>query len=80
MSLYVAGGTEIDGILMCKMEYKSPTTTITNEYQIFDTDWGMGQDMQVGMRVANAIWNKVSGFIQMAYMTRKNEIQFSISL
>ena len=80
MSLYVAGGTDIDGRLMCKMEYKSPITTIAREYEILETEWSMSQDTQIGMRVANAIWNHITGFIQMAYTTRKNEIEFAISL
>ena len=80
MNLYVAGGTDIDGLLMCKMEYKSPVTTITHEYQIYDSEWNMSQAMQVGMQAANAIWSHISNFIQMAYTTRKNEIELAISL
>ena len=80
MTLYVAGDVnDYNSHLMCKMEYKSPATTITREYQI-DTSFNMCQGQQVATTAANIIWSQIASFIKMAYMTRKNELELAISL
>ena len=81
MTLYIAGdANDFNSRLMCKMEYKSPATNITREYQISDSLLNMGQGSQASAEAANAIWSQIASFIKMAYMTRKNEIDLAILL